>query len=294
MVQKIIQVIKSQKNMVRTHWEQETCGTRYGISSSREEYFNEIYNNRYKIEPYILSFAEFHQEKGKKVLEIGVGAGSDFYNWVKNGAIAIGVDLTRSAIALTKEHLEIKLKDNHYTLNVADAEALPFNDNQFDLVYSWGVLHHTPDTKGAFKEVYRVLKPNGLFRGMIYHVPSWSGLMMWILHGFLKGNPFMSVKDAIYHHLESPGTKAYTIQEAAQILTDIGFGNLKLKAKLGSGDLLLIKPRNKYQNPLFNFVWKIYPRWLIKLIGDKYGLFLLIEARKSSNYTSPNLYRKNL
>lgn len=131
-------------------------------------------------------------------------------------------------------------------MRVADAENLPFANNEFDIVYSWGVLHHTPNTERAFQEVYRVLKPGGYLKGMIYHIPSWVGLMMWILHCFLKGKPFRTVKDAIYYNLESSGIKAFTVQEARDLLTKVGFEHIKLSAKLSPGDLLLIQPNQKY------------------------------------------------
>lgn len=269
------------KDEVRSHWEEETCGTRYGSADLREKYFKEIENTRYRLETYIPSFANFHEGKGKKVLEIGVGAGTDFYHWVKNGAIASGIDLTNSAIELTREHLEVEnIKNSNYDLRVADAENLPFANNEFDIVYSWGVLHHSPDTKRAFEEVYRVLRPNGIFRGMVYHVPSWTGWMMWLLHCFLKGKPFRTPKDAIYHNLESSGTKAYTVKEANDLLSKAGFENVKLSPKLGPGDLLTVQPSKKYQNPIFKIIWKLYPRRLVKILGDKYGLSLLIEATK--------------
>lgn len=270
------------KDKVRLHWEREICGTRYGFANSRKKYFKEIENTRYRLEPYLLSFANFREAKGKKLLEIGVGAGTDFCQWVKNGAIASGIDLTSSAIELTKERLEISnIKNSSYELRTADVENLPFTNNEFDIIYSWGVLHHTPNTERAFQEVYRVLKPGGIFKGMIYHIPSWTGWMMWMLHCFLKGKPFRSVKNAIYHNLESHGTKAFTIQEARGLLTKAGFEHIKLSTKLGPGDLLLIQPSQKYQNLIFKIIWKFYPRYLVKILGDKYGTGLLIKARKS-------------
>lgn len=276
-------ILEPQKDKVRIHWEEETCGTRYGASNERQKYFDEIEKNRYQLEPYLPVFAKFHEGKGKKILEIGVGAGTDFSQWVKNGAIASGIDLTKAAIELTKERLEIYNLNNCYDLRVADAENLPFDSNAFDIIYSWGVLHHTPNTERAFQEVLRVLKSEGRFKGMIYHVPSWTGWMMWVLHCLLKGRPFRTIKNAIYHNLESYGTKAFSVKEAKELLTKVGFENIKLSTKLGPGDLLLIKPSVKYQNLVSKIIWKLYPRPLVKFLGDKYGLGLLIEATKPQN-----------
>lgn len=269
------------KDRVRAHWERETCGTRYGSSASRREYFDEIERARYALEPYIPDFARFDEAEGLRVLEVGVGAGSDFCGWVEAGARATGIDLTDAAIENTRDHLEARgLADRPHELRRVDAEALPFEDGCFDLVYSWGVLHHSPDTARAFAEVCRVLKPGGTFRGMVYHVPSWSGWMIWLLHGPLRGRPLRSVKDAIFEHLESPGTKAYTLGEADALLRGAGFEPPRLATRLNPGDLLDIRPSEKYRHPLYRWVWRLYPRWLVRALGDRFGLNLLIEAHK--------------
>src|SRR6185295_202429 len=235
----------------------------------------------YKLEPFIPAFADFPSAGNKAILEIGVGAGADFQNWCNHAHHATGVDLTEKAIALTRERLELNsIAGERYTLRTADAENLPFNDASFDLVYSWGVLHHTPDTEGAFREVFRVLKPGGVVRAMIYHVPSWSGLMLYLRCGLARGKFGMTMKQAIFADLESPGTKAYSLNEARDLVNQTGFESISVSAKLSPGDLLAIKPSAKYSSPFFKLIWRVYPRWLVRSLGDRYGLDLLIEARK--------------
>lgn len=272
---------KHLKTAVKEHWESETCGTRYGSSSSTKERLDEIEKARYGLEPFIPEFADFASGRGKKVLEIGVGAGVDFANWIKCGANATGVDLTEAAVKLTRQRLDGNNIIGTYDLFVADAENLPFKDNEFDIVYSWGVLHHTPDTFRAFEEALRVLKPGGEIKAMIYHVPSWTGFLLWVQTCLLKGRPFKSIKKAIFNNLESPGTKAYTVNEARKMLKKIGFHDIHLKTKLCAGDLLKIKPSRKYQSRIYKIIWRLYPRWLIELIGDCFGLDLLIKAKKT-------------
>ena len=84
--------------------------------------------------------------------------------------IATGVDLTQRGVDLTRERLA--LEGLEAEVRVADAEALPFEDASFDIVYSWGVLHHSPNTQQAVNEVHRVLKPGGVARVMIVGVSS--------------------------------------------------------------------------------------------------------------------------
>lgn len=269
------------KQAVKDHWEQETCGVRYGDGEERLAWFRTIAEKRYELEPYIPDFAQFAEGQGKKVLEIGVGAGSDFLNWARNAGHATGVDLTEAGIALTRERLTLEQIDPaRFALQPADAENLPFETGSFDIVYSWGVLHHTPDTRKAYSEVLRVLKPGGRMRTMVYQVPSWTGFMLYLLHGVAKGKIGLGQRGAMYAHLESAGTKSYTVAEARELATSLGYKDVVVSTKLGPGDLLTIAPSARYNSWPFKLAFMFWPRWLIRMLGDKYGLYLLLEGRK--------------
>jgi ubiquinone/menaquinone biosynthesis C-methylase UbiE len=274
--------MNSLKENVKLHWEKEVCGSRYGRKGFNEPVdLEKMARERYHLEPYIPEFADFKTAKNKKVLEIGVGGGVDFSCWLKAGAIATGIDLTEAAVKLTKQRLnEQGLTEEVYQLAVGDVEKLKFEDESFDIVYSYGVLHHTPDTEKALSEIYRVLKKGGVFKAMVYHIPSVTGLILWVRYCLFTGRFFKSPRWTIYRQLESPGTKAYTVREMRRLLGKKGFVNVKLYTKLGFGDLLLNKASKKYQSRFYRLIWKLYPRWLIKLFGDKYGFLLFIEANK--------------
>lgn len=279
----LINQMENSKEIVKAHWEKETCGVRYGSNTDRKKFYEEIKNSRYRLEPYIKDFAGFEKSKNLKILEIGVGAGTDFSQWVlaSEKYKPTGIDLTEAAIRYTKERLEtLGVPDSRYFLQVADAEHLPFDNSQFDLVYSWGVLHCSPDTERCFREVFRVLKPGGTVKAMIYHSPSWTGIMLWLRYALLKGKITMSQKEISFQHLESPGTKLYTLDEAKELIKNAGFSDARFTLKLAPGDILNIKPSAKYQGMLYKIIWKIYPRRMIKLLGNRLGLFLLIEAKK--------------
>lgn len=266
----------SLKQDVRAHWAAQPCGTRDILGEDRARFFAEIERERYEWEPYIPQFARFDRARGKRLLEIGVGAGTDFINWVRNGAIATGVDLTEPAIALTRERLA--LEGLSADVHLADAERLPFDDASFDIVYSYGVLHHSPDTPRAIEEVRRVLKPGGSALVMIYHVRSWVAFMMWGVHCAAKLRPWKSPRWAVYHHLESPGTKAYTLSEARQLFST--FSSVQARSQLSHGDLLLMRPADKYRSRIAGLAWKLYPRWAVRRMGNRFGTCLLIEATK--------------
>lgn len=264
------------KDAVRSHWQQQTCGTRDVPSEDRRRFFDQIERERYEWEPYIRPFARFEEGRGKRLLEVGVGAGTDFVNWVRQGAVATGVDLTDQGVALTRERLG--LEGLAADVRVADAEKLPFDDASFDIVYSWGVLHHSPNTQGAVREVHRVLKRGGTARVMIYHYPSWGCFMVWGVQSVAKGRPWESPRQAVFDHLESPGTKVYTVAEARTLFRD--FARVDVRPQLAHGDLLLMRPAEKYRRWYYDLAWRLYPRPLIRATGDRFGTALLIEATK--------------
>jgi ubiquinone/menaquinone biosynthesis C-methylase UbiE len=270
------------KSAVREHWERETCGTRYSEAAERLTFFEELQAARYRLEPVIPTFAQFDRAGGKDVLEIGVGSGGDFLNWSRHARHATGVDLTERGIELTRERLTLSgVPEERYTLRRADAEKLPFADASFDIVYSWGVLHHTPDTPSAFAEAFRVLRPGGTLKAMIYRVPSWTGLLLVIRYGWLRGRFALTQKQALFDHLESPGTKAYTFGEARSMLERIGYTGIALDSDFATGDLMTLKLGDKYRAPVFGLIRALYPRWLVRLCGRRWGLNLLITARKA-------------
>ena len=269
------------KKAVKRYWEEEVCGSRYGVSENRVTRFQEIEQSRYNLEPDILSLAKFKEYCGKRILELGIGAGTDFINWIRNGARAVGIDFSESSIKLVKQRLSLEgINPDSYSLCVADAENLPFKDNIFELVYAWGVLHHTPDIGIAIKEIQRVLKPSGIIKIMLYHVPSWTGWMLWFRFCLFRLKPCLSPREAIFSYLESPGTKAYTLQDAERLFESTQFREIKIKTVLGPGDLLLIRPNKKYQSFIYRIIWLIYPRWLVRLLGNRFGLELLLQAKK--------------
>jgi SAM-dependent methyltransferase len=105
--------------------------------------------------------------RGRRVLEVGCGLGCMAMNWAKKGAEVTAIDLNPVSIKQTRRRFD--LLDLKGDIRQADAEALPFPDNSFDYVYSWGVLHHTPMTSQAIEEIRRVLKKDGEVGVMLYH-----------------------------------------------------------------------------------------------------------------------------
>ena len=277
----MFKVNSTEKELVRAHWEAEACGVRYAAGDDAASFYQSLTEARYSLEPMILPFAQFEQFRGKQVLEIGVGAGTDFSQFLQAGAIVTGIDLTQSAVDHTRRRLVAKgYPENELDISRGDAENIDCLDQTFDLVYAWGVLHHSPNPERALAEAYRVLKRGGLLKIMIYHVRSWTALIMWIKYSLLTGKPWLSPKSAIFDQLESPGTKSYTVREARQLLTQVGFRQINVEPKLGPGDLLNIEPSQRHRGVLFRIIKATYPRWLVRFLGNRFGLYLLIDAKK--------------
>ncbi len=161
------------KTRVHDFWQANPCGTKFAEGEiGTREFFNALERHRYQTEWHIPGAVNFPRWRDSEVLEVGCGLGTDAINFARRGVRYTGVDLTEASIELVRRRFE--LEGLTATLRVADAEALPFADDSFDLVYSHGVLHHTPDTQRAIHEVHRVLKPGGAAIVMLYHKNSYN------------------------------------------------------------------------------------------------------------------------
>lgn len=189
------------------------CSKEAGGKPLSAEYFARMEEYKYSQEPEIQAFAQFSRYHGKKVLEAGVGAGTDFLQWVRCGAEAYGVDLTEAALEQTANRLKLHGL-SPAELRQADCEALPYADDSFDLAYSWGVIHHTPDTEKALAELVRVVRPGGEIKVMVYNRHSLVSFYRWWQMALKKGRPWMSLSDVLAEHMENKGTRAFTAGEA--------------------------------------------------------------------------------
>jgi ubiquinone/menaquinone biosynthesis C-methylase UbiE len=158
---------------VAAFWNTEACGTQFVADARDARDFYEQYRRfRYETEWHITEFVPFAEMRGRKVLEIGCGNGADGTLFAEAGARYTGVDLTEAAVAATRRHFAVLGLPGEF--RTANAEHLEFAAESFDVVYSYGVLHHTPDPARAVAEVHRVLKPGGRAYVMLYHRASFN------------------------------------------------------------------------------------------------------------------------
>lgn len=247
---------------VRRYWDEEACGTARPIVGEApalsREWFERVEEHRYSLEPFIHSIAQFTRHAGKTILEVGVGAGTDHLQWARAGAVCYGVDLTDRAIETTRAHLALYGYES--VLQRVDAEKLPFSDSVFDVVYSWGVIHHSSRPEQIIDEIRRVLKPSGTFIGMIYGRHSIVVLKLWIKFALLRGKPWRSASELVASYMESHGTKAYTTAEAKALFSS--FRTCETKS--------LLTPYDCHR----------LPAWVVPLLRNDWGWFISIKAKK--------------
>ncbi len=253
------------KRKVQAFWDGEPCESPSSHSpEGSHQFFEEIERERYLHAPSIPSFAQFSRWHGKRVLEIGTGLGTDFLQFARAGADVYGIDLSGHSLKLAKEMMHLYGKPANIVQ--ADAEDLPFPSNFFDLVYSWGVIHHSPAPPKVVEEIYRVLKPGGVLKAMLYNRHSVTALALYVRHGLLKGRPFRSFSSVLAQFNESPGTKAYTSGELKRMFQS--FSEVKIKP-----DPFAPKSR---------VLGKIKMPWLGTILPDSLGFWMLAEAVKPS------------
>ena len=249
------------KAQVRDFWNQQSCDTQVAQSSKfSKEYFEEIESYRYFDQPFIHGFAQFTRYYGKKVLEVGFGAGSDFVQWLRVGAKVTGIDLTPEGLENLRHRIKVYGLPSPDHIQVGDAEKLPFESNSFDLGYSFGVLHHSPNTVQAIGELIRVVKPGGEIKIMVYNRYSIFVINRWVRFGLLRGKPWKSLDWVLWHHNESIGTKCYSRAELKAIFEKFPVEDVCIHTELTSGDHL-----SSHAFPPLNLFWRL----LIWLAGER-------------------------
>jgi len=262
------------KDRVRAFWNRESCDADQAQAEKfSRQYFEQIEQWRYWDQPFIHSFAQFTRYHGQRVLEVGFGAGTDFIQWLRAGARASGIDLTEEALANVRHRIEVYGLPQPESLQVADAENLPFPSNTFDLGYSWGVVHHTPDTQKALAELVRVVRPGGEIKVMLYNRRGLYAWKMWVKHALLKGRPWKSLRWVLSNHVESPGTKGFTDRELERMLAPLGLTDIRMERFITNNDQVV---RRGFPYRLGGWAAEA----LIALTGNRLGWFRGISARK--------------
>src|SRR6202171_6359788 len=156
---------------VKEYWDSRPCNIRHSAQPvGTREYFDEVDARKYFVESHIRGFAEFEHWRGKRVLEIGCGIGTDTINFARHGAFVTAVDLSEKSIEIARHRAEIFGLQDHIRFIRANAEELDsfVPVESYDLVYSFGVIHHTPHPGRVLDQIRKYVTPGSTMKIMGY------------------------------------------------------------------------------------------------------------------------------
>lgn len=250
---------------VRTYWNNRPCNIKHSTSPiGTKEYFDEVEARRYANEPHNYTFPEFERWKGKRVLEIGCGIGTDATNFARNGAIYTGVDLSGESIKLAKQRFEVfGLSGNFIECNAEELDTVFAKEAKFDLIYSFGVIHHAPSPERVVECLPNLLADDGEIKVMLYAKNSWKNIL--IEAGW----------DQPEAQSNCPQAVTYTKQEARSLFET--FSNVTVEQDF-------IFPWNIEHYVKYEYVkqpwFESMPRELFKILEHALGWHLMITAKK--------------
>jgi SAM-dependent methyltransferase len=246
---------------VRTYWNQHIHDleiTRHPVGS--RGFFDDLDQYHFEKLHHLLQLVDFDGYSGRKVLEVGCGAGVDLARFAKGGAAATGVDIASSAIDLARANFAQQGLDGQF--RVANGEQLPFPDGSFDLVYAHGVVQYTADPRRLVEECRRVLAPGGAAIFQVYNRLSWLNALSKLMKVGLE-------------HDQAPVLLKFSIGEFRRLLA--GFGRVRIvperfpvRSRLHGGW------KGTVYNGLFVGAFNALPRPLVR----RFGWHLLAFCRK--------------
>lgn len=259
-------VTRELNEIVKTFWDDRPCNIRHSNKAvGSKEYFAEVTRRKYFAENHILAFANFDAYEQKSVLEVGCGIGTAAQSFTEAGAIYTGIDVSPRSVELAEKRLKLfKLGGE---VRVADIQTEEFALDFFDLVYSFGVLHHIADLQAALKNIYGTLKPGGEFKLMMYAENSW------------KKACIDSGLDQFEAQSGVPIAHTYTNEEITAILKDAKFVDVCVKQ-----DHIFQWSIPKYKNYEYmkEHWFAAMPDELVRSLEQKFGWHLLVTCYKPS------------
>jgi ubiquinone/menaquinone biosynthesis C-methylase UbiE len=267
------------KEKVQAYWNARPCNIRHSPKPvGTKEYFEEVRNRKYFVESHIPKFADFPQWSGKKVLEIGCGLGTDTISFAQAGASVTAVDFSEASLSIARQRAEVYgLK----TINFIQADAEELSKyvpvQPYDLIYSFGVLHHTPNPERAFQEITKYMSSKTVFKFMVYHRASWKVFWIWMKYGWKF---LWDVDKLIAQYSEaqigSPVTYAYTRNSMREFLRPYGYEITEMFV-----DHIFPFSIPAYKEYHYRKVWyfRWMPPWMFRALEKRFGWHLCVTAK---------------
>lgn len=264
---------------VREYWNARPCNIRHSPAPvGTREYFEQVEARKYFVEPHIPAFAEFEKWRGKKVLEIGCGIGTDTVNFARHGAQVTTVDLSEKSMELARKRAEVFGLEEQIRFCPGNAEELStfVPVESYDLIYSFGVIHHTPHPERVLAQLRQYARPGTAVKVMVYHRRSHK--VAWILATEGKGQ-FWKLRDLVARNSEAqtgcPVTFTYTRKEGRELLEKHGFRVKKTEVE----HIFPYRIRDYVQ---YRYVKEWHLRWMpegmFRALERRFGWHLLLTA----------------
>ncbi len=264
---------------VKEYWDRRPCNIRHSTQPvGSREYFDEVEARKYFVEGHIPGFAEFERWRGKKVLEIGCGIGTDTVSFARHGAQVTSVDLSETSLELARQRTSVYGLQGQVRFYRGNAEELSsfVPVEPYDLIYSFGVIHHTPHPERVLEELRQYARPGTTVKVMVYHRRSWK--VLWILLGEGRGK-FWKLPELVAKNSEAqtgcPITYTYTREEGRELVERHGFRARKIAVDH-------IFPYRIKDYVRYRYVKEFYFRWmpapLFHALEKRLGWHLCITA----------------
>ena len=262
---------------VRDYWNARPCNLRHSTAPiGSREYFDQVEARKYFVESHIPAFAEFESWRGKKVLEIGCGIGTDTINFARAGAQVTTVDLSEKSMELARQRAAVFGLQDRIRFCPGNAEQLStfVPVEPYDLIYSFGVIHHTPHPDAVLEQLRQYTRAGTTIKIMVYHRRSYK--VAWILLTESKGQ-FWKLSDLVAKNSEAqtgcPVAYTYTRREGRRLFESHGFRVHKVEV-----EHIFPYHISDYVQYRYNKEW--YFRWipqpLFRTLERRFGWHLLL------------------
>ena len=271
---------KETKESVKKYWNDRPCNIRHSQKEfGSKEYFDEVEKKKYFVEPHIPKFVDFKRWKGKKVLEIGCGIGTDSINFARNGAELTIVEFSEKSLDICKKRFEVFGLSATFILGDVEKLSAYIEPQHFNLIYSFGVIHHTPNPSKAFEEIAKFMEEDTELRVMLYSKVSYKLFWVMMENGVHK---MSNMKDLIRENAEAqyncPVAYTYTFDEIRKLL-----GKHNISVQNIWKDHIFTWDIDNYKNNVYikDAYWKDVDEKLLKQFEKDIGWHTLIIAKKT-------------
>jgi SAM-dependent methyltransferase len=270
----------SLREQVRAYWNRRPCNIRHSTKPvGTREYFDEVEARKYFVEPHIPAFADFERWKGKKVLEIGCGIGTDSINFARAGAHLTAVDISDESLDLCKKRFEAFGLDAQFYRGDAEELSRFVPIEKYDLIYSFGVIHHTPHPEKVMEQLEQYCGPDTELRIMVYS--KWSWKVLWIILAYGKG-AFWRSDELVRTYSEAQTGCPVTFYYSRRAVRDGLMRDYDVVSI--TKDHIFPYRIDKYVKFQYEWVW--YLRWMplpaFRWLEKRMGWHTLIRARPQS------------